>query len=392
MHRCLPLTALAACAAALALPGAASAADTLYGVSADNDIVTINSSAPGNVERSVPIRGIAGGESIQAIDVRPATDQLYAVGSTSRLYTLNPVTGVARAIGTNNPFSPALAGTSTGLDFNPVVDRARLVTDADQNLRLNPDTGDAAAVDGILKYRAGDPAGAANPSVGASAYTNSIPGAATTVLYGIDSARDTLVVQDPPNDGTLRTVGALGIDTAEPTAFDITPAGVGYAAVQRTGQSGTELFTVNLQTGKAAGAALSPTIGSERIRALAAAGTADRDTDAPALSVAFSSTQLEQNLLRQGLIVTGACDEACTIDARLTINGRTASTVSGQRVPDEAGQARVRFALNGTARSQIRRSGNVLLRLRISAQDSAGNRVTQNRISRTQTLGQRRGR
>ena len=47
-------------------------------------------------------------------------------------------------------FTPALSGTAFGFDFNPTVDRIRVVSDTGQNLRLNPDTGAVAAVDGAL--------------------------------------------------------------------------------------------------------------------------------------------------------------------------------------------------------------------------------------------------
>jgi hypothetical protein len=52
-----------------------------------------------------------------------------------------------------------------------VVDRIRIMSDADQNLRVHPDTG--------------------------------------------------LVVQNPPNAGTLNTVGGLGVDITTVAGFDI---------------------------------------------------------------------------------------------------------------------------------------------------------------------------
>ena len=107
--------------------------------------------------------------------------------------------------------------------------------------------------------------------------------------------------------------------------------------------------------------------------------------------MAFSSTQLEDRLLRDGVAFTGNCDEDCTIDARVTINGRTAGTSNGERIAGHAGLRTVRIALDPGARAQIRRPGNVLMRLSIGAEDSAGNRASQLRLSRTQTLAQRRG-
>ena len=87
--------------------------------------------------------------------------------------------------------------------------------------RLNPNNGALAATDGTLTYATGDPNAAANPNVVGSAYTNSFNGATTTTLYGIDSALDILVTQNPPNAGTLNTVGALGFNTSDAVGFDI---------------------------------------------------------------------------------------------------------------------------------------------------------------------------
>ena len=109
---------------------------------------------------------------------------------------------------------PPLAGASFGFDFNPTVDRIRLTSDARQNLRLNPDTGATAAVDGALTYAAGDPGAASTPRIVGSAYTNSVAGATTTQLFDLDAGRDALVLQNPPNNGTLVTVGSLGSTSA----------------------------------------------------------------------------------------------------------------------------------------------------------------------------------
>jgi hypothetical protein len=100
-----------------------------------------------------------------------------------------------------------LSGSRHGLDFNPVPDRLRLTSDTDQNLRINVDTG-ATTVDGALN-------GAGNENVTGSAYTNNDTNTATgIVLYGINvngaGGLAELVIQNPPNNGTLTTVGSLG--------------------------------------------------------------------------------------------------------------------------------------------------------------------------------------
>ena len=84
-----------------------------------------------------------------------------------------------------------------------MADRIRITSDSEQNLRVNPDTGMVAAVDGMLAYAAGDINFGQNPNVVGSAYTNSRPTATTTTLYDIDSALDIVVIQNPPNEGVL---------------------------------------------------------------------------------------------------------------------------------------------------------------------------------------------
>ena len=51
------------------------------------------------------ITGLQGGEIILGIDFRPLTKQLYALGSTSRLYTLDTRTAVATQVGTAGAFT-----------------------------------------------------------------------------------------------------------------------------------------------------------------------------------------------------------------------------------------------------------------------------------------------
>lgn len=190
---------------------------------------------------SKAITGLQTGETILGVDIRPATGQLYALGSTSRLYVLNTSSGAATAVGTA-PFATLLSGTSFGFDFNPTVDRIRCISNTGQNLRLHPDTGGIAAVDGILNP--------ATPSVTASAYTNNFAGATTTVLYNIDSMTDKLNKQDPPNNGTQVEVGALGINVESVGGFDITSkSGIAYAALKVGSMS--SIYTINLTSGMA---------------------------------------------------------------------------------------------------------------------------------------------
>lgn len=213
-----------------------------YALTSDNKLIYANAKNPVDVLAEFAITGLQTGENILGIDFRPATGQLYAVGSSSRLYIINPQNGVAKAVGTT-PFSPAINGTAAGFDFNPTVDRIRLVTSAGQNLRLHPETGAVAVQDGAIN-------GVANAKIGSVAYTQNRAGAATTVLYDIDVVNDKLHKQDPPNNGTLVEVGSLGYDVDEVGGFDINPSGsVALAAMSKNGKSA--LFLIDVTTGKA---------------------------------------------------------------------------------------------------------------------------------------------
>jgi hypothetical protein len=199
----------------------------------------------------IAIQGLLPNEALVGIDIRPATGQLYALGSFSRLYTLDPATGMTSQVGGPGSFSPLLNGGSFGMDFNPVVDRIRVVSNADQNFRLDPNTGVVAATDSALAYAAIDPNFGVNPNVVHAAYTNNFAGAPSTLLYGIDVGLDVLVTQNPPNAGVLNTVGGLGLDATDIGGFDISGATGSAYAVLFTGAGGSRFATIDLATGAA---------------------------------------------------------------------------------------------------------------------------------------------
>ena len=232
----------------IAIEIAATSNFTVYGVTTANNLVRFNSSRPGTILSTVAITGLQGGESVRGIDFRPATGQLFGLGSNSRVYRIDTVTGVATFVGA---LTTTLSGTDFGFDFNPVPDRIRITSDADQNLRANPNDG-TNVVDGVLAYAAGDPNTGQNPNVVASAYTNSFAGTTTTTLYDIDSNLNILTTQNPPNAGTLNTVGSLGVDISGEAGFDIAPGvNTALASLQSAGSTTSALFSINLTSGAA---------------------------------------------------------------------------------------------------------------------------------------------
>jgi uncharacterized protein (TIGR03437 family) len=231
---------------------------TVFAVTASNNLISFNQFAPNAIMKTTAITGLQPGENILGVDFRPRTGVLYAISSQSRVYTINTATGAATQVG-SAPLTPAINGTSFGFDFNPVPDRIRLVSDAEQNLRLQPDLGTVAATDTNLAYAAADANAAANPNIVGSAYTNNFSGASSTTLYGIDSNLDTLVLQGSiggapisPNMGQLTTVGALGVNTSDQVGFDIVgTTGLALASLTPMGAATSSLYTINLQTGAA---------------------------------------------------------------------------------------------------------------------------------------------
>jgi len=252
----LLLTALLLAAGLRAHAGLPAGPEWLAGVSANGLLVMFPSDDPFDVTK-VKIKGLQKKEKILAIDRRPNGGQLYGLGSTSRLYTINWETGQATQVGSGQ-LTTLLNGTSFGFDFNPVVDRIRVVSNTGQNLRLNPDDGSVTSVDASTAYAGGDPNFAAVPDVVASAYTNNDndPLTTTTTLYNLDAGLNILTIQNPPNNGTLNTVGALGIDAEEIAGFDVAGSnGIAYASiVVKQGKKKkyrATLYTINLTTGAA---------------------------------------------------------------------------------------------------------------------------------------------
>lgn len=245
-HAFFALTAIASTAALTAcsddaLPGpnadsacTGGAGDTVAITSAGN-VVSFNRVPSATLGNNCTIKGLASGETLAAIDQRPANRTIYGLSSAGNLYVLNPANGqlgtkVALTVNTTTPIntacSPAvtqftaLSGTEFGVDFNPAVDRLRIVSDTGQNLRVNADNGQVTVDCPLL-------VGTAASKTSAAAYTNSVPGrgvqmtADPTSLFYIDTTTDQLLTTTAPNGGALTVVGPLGVDASAINGFDI---------------------------------------------------------------------------------------------------------------------------------------------------------------------------
>lgn len=240
-----------AAALAAAIAPAALAQQTVYAIgNGGSSLIRFQSDSPSNVTVLANFSGAS--TFLDAIDFRPATGELFGyLDSTDSFYRVNVSTGALTSASTGASGSP----TNTfqlGLDFNPRIDRARLVTDSAQNVVYNPNDGTVTGAT-ALAYAGGDVNFDANPSIIDNAYTQNILTATTTQQYGIDYGLNALVTI-ANNAGTLATVGPLGVDTDIYTGFDIftSAAGIdtGYAILTPAGGV-PSFYTINLATGAA---------------------------------------------------------------------------------------------------------------------------------------------
>jgi hypothetical protein len=192
------------------------------------------------------LSGLGAGEKLLAIDARPATGQVYGLSSGSSIYTINLGTGVATKVGAG--FTTLLTDTHYGFDFNPTIDRIRIVGNNGQNIVANPTNGMANVAATVpVFYGAGDPNNGATPNVVHHAYDNNFNGALTSQLRAIDVDLNVLVTQ-ANNAGTLATIGPLGFDAKRNGGFDVDANGVAWFA-NADGLTSSSLYTINLATG-----------------------------------------------------------------------------------------------------------------------------------------------
>ncbi|MBA3625963.1 MAG: DUF4394 domain-containing protein [Methylibium sp.] len=264
----LAALAVAACSSVPDEPIGPPAKETLYAVNTANHLLGFNAGQPQKILSQRPLAGLQPGERVLGIDYRVARGQLFALGSSGRLYRVDTATASASTVGT--PFGMALRGSEFGFDFNPAVDRIRVVSDAGQNLRLNPDTGavvdadaktDGLQPDGAIAWAPAD-ANAGKPFAAvAAAYSYNQVDEKITTNFAIDARQGVLVTQGTregttpavsPNTGRLFTVGPLGAGRFERASFDISDVdNIAYAALTGAGARASVLYRIDLGTGAA---------------------------------------------------------------------------------------------------------------------------------------------
>ena len=248
---------VATLAVALLVPSVASA-DPAAGLSGSTDLALFDTANPGGLT-SRPITGLqTDTEKAVGLDFRPATGQLFlvtvpagvAANALVRTYAVDPLTATATFVASIPGTVPGAGDQATGIDFNPVVDRIRVVNAANENFRINPNNGSLAGNDTDLTFTA-----PATGPITAVAYDRNVapgppgtiapPGTLTT-LYGIDVGADRLITiggvsgQNPggPNGGVVSAAGSLGVavDDASDAGFDIAANGSAFASLTVSAQ------------------------------------------------------------------------------------------------------------------------------------------------------------
>jgi hypothetical protein len=265
----LSISALFAGCASFFEPNNPPRKETVFAITDSHRLISFNAGQPRKILSTRPLTGLQVGETILGIDYRVHRGVLYALGDTGRLYTIDVEKGLATQVG-NGKFAVSLDGSEYGFDFNPSVDRIRVVSANGHNLRLHPDTGAVidsdqktigVQLDGQFAYVAGDRNAGQKPTIAAAAYTYNKVNEKITTNYAIDAKLGVLVMQGSreghtpvvsPNTGQLSTVGSLGVGEAARVAFDIADvSNVAFAAFTKSGAASSKFYLVDLETGKA---------------------------------------------------------------------------------------------------------------------------------------------
>ena len=153
---------------------------SIFALASNGTLLHFDSESPSTVD-AVTITGLGANQSLRGIDFRPATGELYAVAATTGsasnsiafTYVIDPITGAAEFVGQTAAAIAGFADVAAGFDFNPTVDRMRVVNTNDENFRVNPVSGALAANDTDLTP-------AATSSIIAEAYDRNFTGGTAT--------------------------------------------------------------------------------------------------------------------------------------------------------------------------------------------------------------------
>lgn len=374
-----------------------------------NTVVSFDTAAPGTVIHTIPISGLAPGERLAGIDYRyhpnfapgtePPPPQLFGLAVTDtalfdpvRLYSIDLIAAVATPVGSG--FATPVAGDHYGIDFNPAVDRIRVVNDEDENFRINPNNGTLAGDDSNL-----DPAG---ERVSAVAYDRVEPAppreSSSTTAYAIAVTTSRLMtlggVNGSPqsaNTGLLLNPKPLSVLPAFGSSadLDISPTGVAYAALVDAGSGRPGLYAIDLNSGAATSLGeLAAALGGLAIvpqSALPPAPVAP-DKAPPTIALAGVRAKMSFAAFLKGVTVKVTPSEAASVRGELLGAARRAGArelaaftrvLARGSLPLGAGRRTLK--LKPKKKKVGRPAKTFKVRLRITATDAAGNAGTATR-------------
>lgn len=218
-------------------------AETLFALTTDNQLITLDSQAP-TMGSAVSITGLGASERLLGLDLRPSNGLLYSISNAGKLYTIG-TNGQASFVAS---LSTPISG-SVGFDFNPVADlngaaSLRVLTTDGGNYAVNANNGVVTTQTPVSA--AGS---TAKLALTGAAYADNDADPATTAvkLYAIDTASSGLYFTGGPGGGIYNRVRDLGISSLNVFGFDISRSGVAYAGF--TSADGySSLYTLGLAT------------------------------------------------------------------------------------------------------------------------------------------------
>jgi hypothetical protein len=230
---------------------------TIFALTADQRLLMFRECNPTRVHQIGSVYGLQAPDyMLVGIDFRVQDGKLYGVGNGGGIYIIDTNSAVATLA---TQLTVPLDGQSFGVDFNPAANALRIISDTGQNLR-HPFAGPLmfqTQNDGTLNYP-GPPV--VNPATGVTgaAYTNNDLDTNTgTTLFDIDSSLNQVVIQSPPNAGSLVATGLLTVDADTPVGFDIYTELQNGVAINNSGFASLVVggvygfYRVNFPTGQA---------------------------------------------------------------------------------------------------------------------------------------------
>jgi Domain of unknown function (DUF4394) len=359
--------------ATLALPAQAHAAEGFVGVTERGSLVRFTTEAPYALTTPKRPTGLEPGERIVAMG--RAARGVVAVGSSARLYALDPVTDRAVPIGPS--FPQGLRGSRFSLAVADDGDRGRLLSDVGQDLVVDLTSGATTDGPGLRRERDGAPV---RPAADLTPDGAVVGVQLNPRVLLRELASGTTTMAELP----LQTPSDIGL--GEPLAFQLGSDGRGYVVAvdtdrQRDRQS--VLIVVDPSTGRyAVPAGVAFQTFGRRMTTFADLGSVPDDKTAPRLHVRLPRRLSARALIHHRFPIKVRGNEAGQITVRLLVKGKGAGF--GFATRDTPGAFDLtNFGVGGSERRHLRSGIGRRVQVVIRANDFKRN---SSRVRRTVRL------